>query len=670
MASSTKAQKPTLNIAFGNWVFNLLLLTRQIAVALVPIMDCDEVFNYWEPTHYLTHGFGLQTWEYSPEYAIRSWFYAGLHAILAYAGMLLTKSKTSTSSASVFYFFRAFYAVISALADAFLYKQIRNHLDKSDLFTLKKASTAQTPSSINGIPWSVIYKPSTLFLVFSVTATGYFHAAVSYLPSSFAMICFTFSLGYLIQYASSSDLTVRAPAAYKGLTILALGGLVGWPFALALVPYWGLHVLFSSPHGGSSAIMSKRHLNYVRFVVLRCLIFIAPVLAAMVAFDSYLYGRFTIVPLNIVLYNVLLADSESGPDIFGTEPWYYYIQNLLLNFNIVLPLALSIPVLLVVYKTITSFTHKQPEKSTAEKTKFQPLWHLIIAPFFIWFLIFTAQPHKEERFMYVAYSSLCLNAALAVSILCIAVPCLVHKMVQFVPKAATRIILSLTIAIIFVGISLSRSLSLYAYYNAPTKVFTIISQFNETNTGIPDDQQYNVCIGREWYRFPSSYFLPNNARLKFIPSGFDGLLPGQFLENNDRDNAFNIFSQSETITKKTITQKIKSRYQGIWTKPAGMNNKNIADPGKLVSLDECDFVVDSVYQVDSEAGEIDFSKESKKEDSREYKKLFCSKMIDVGASRGLARLLYLPKFLEKITHSEIKWVDFCAYQHEKNQVRG
>lgn len=83
---------------------------------------------------------------------------------------------------------------------------------------------------------------------------------------------------------------------------------------------------------------------------------------------------------------------------------------------------------------------------------------------------FTAQPHKEERFMYVAYSSLCLNAALAVSILCIAVPCLVHKMVQFVPKAATRIILSLTIAIIFVGISLSRSLSLYAYYNAPTKV--------------------------------------------------------------------------------------------------------------------------------------------------------------------------------------------------------
>lgn len=43
------------------------------------------VFNYWEPTHYLSHGYGLQTWEYSPVYAIRSWAYVGLHAVLSRA---------------------------------------------------------------------------------------------------------------------------------------------------------------------------------------------------------------------------------------------------------------------------------------------------------------------------------------------------------------------------------------------------------------------------------------------------------------------------------------------------------------------------------------------------------------------------------------------------------
>jgi alpha-1,2-mannosyltransferase len=28
------------------------------------IWDCDESMNYWEPTHYLLFGTGLQTWEY------------------------------------------------------------------------------------------------------------------------------------------------------------------------------------------------------------------------------------------------------------------------------------------------------------------------------------------------------------------------------------------------------------------------------------------------------------------------------------------------------------------------------------------------------------------------------------------------------------------------------
>jgi hypothetical protein len=37
------------------------------------------VYNYWEPLHFLLYGKGFQTWEYAPEYAIRSYAYvAGL----------------------------------------------------------------------------------------------------------------------------------------------------------------------------------------------------------------------------------------------------------------------------------------------------------------------------------------------------------------------------------------------------------------------------------------------------------------------------------------------------------------------------------------------------------------------------------------------------------------
>jgi alpha-1,2-mannosyltransferase len=28
------------------------------------IHDCDEVFNYWEPLHFLLYKTGFQTWEY------------------------------------------------------------------------------------------------------------------------------------------------------------------------------------------------------------------------------------------------------------------------------------------------------------------------------------------------------------------------------------------------------------------------------------------------------------------------------------------------------------------------------------------------------------------------------------------------------------------------------
>lgn len=39
----------------------------------------SAVFNFWEPLHYLDRGYGFQTWETSPVYAIRSYAYILLH---------------------------------------------------------------------------------------------------------------------------------------------------------------------------------------------------------------------------------------------------------------------------------------------------------------------------------------------------------------------------------------------------------------------------------------------------------------------------------------------------------------------------------------------------------------------------------------------------------------
>ena len=53
-----------------------------------------------------------------------------------------------------------------------------------------------------------------------------------------------------------------------------------------------------------------------------------------VAVDSAAYRRFQVVPFNIILYNVF-SGKDRGPNIFGTEPWWYYVVNLILYFNVV-----------------------------------------------------------------------------------------------------------------------------------------------------------------------------------------------------------------------------------------------------------------------------------------------------------------------------------------------
>jgi len=61
--------------------FRILLFLRFCAAMYSNIQDCDEVFNFWEPLHFLDRGYGFQTWETSPVYAIRSYAYVLLHLL-------------------------------------------------------------------------------------------------------------------------------------------------------------------------------------------------------------------------------------------------------------------------------------------------------------------------------------------------------------------------------------------------------------------------------------------------------------------------------------------------------------------------------------------------------------------------------------------------------------
>ena len=79
------------------------------------------------------------------------------------------------------------------------------------------------------------------------------------------------------------------------------------------------------------------------------------------------------------------------------------------------------------------------------------------------------------------------------------------------------------------------------------------------------DNPAQLCLGQEWYRFPTSFFVPSSPRLNvsFVRAGFTGHLPAHFLPHDGT-----------------------SRDGGPF------NDMNRDEPSRYVHIDSCDFVVD------------------------------------------------------------------------------
>lgn len=176
--------------------FCKFLFPNVLAASNAPIQDCDEVFNYWEPTHYLNHGYGLQTWEYSPEYAIRSWLYIVLHAIPGKLGSSFLLNKHQE-----FYLIRLTFAFLCAGAETRLYSTISRSLNP---------------------------RAAIIFMIAMLTTPGIFYASVAYLPSSFTM--YTSMMGL----AAFLDLRGKIGTS-QGIMWFGIGATVGWPFSAALI---------------------------------------------------------------------------------------------------------------------------------------------------------------------------------------------------------------------------------------------------------------------------------------------------------------------------------------------------------------------------------------------------------------------------------------------------
>lgn len=196
------------------------------------------VFNFWEPLHYLDRGYGFQTWEVSPVYAIRSWAYIILHFLPArISALLLGPNKVSKNyypdsttfsnqnpQRPSFFAVRIILAVASVLCEANLHRAVVTKVNERVgryLFFMLLASAGMWNASTGASS-----SPSDRHFISN--------AQPAFLPSTFAMyantLAFTFSLS-----PPSADNGRRT---LLSTLLFATGAIVGWPFSLALsIPF-------------------------------------------------------------------------------------------------------------------------------------------------------------------------------------------------------------------------------------------------------------------------------------------------------------------------------------------------------------------------------------------------------------------------------------------------
>ncbi|XP_063426671.1 alpha-1,2-mannosyltransferase ALG9-like [Mytilus trossulus] len=519
--------------------FKLLLSIRLCAAVWNIVGDCDETFNYWEPMHYLLFKKGFQTWEYAPQYAIRSYAYLWIHGL----PLKLIHFIFGTNKVVLFYLLRCILAVCCSAAEVYFYKGICKHFGTNT---------------------------GRITLLFLIMSAGMFISSTAFLPSSFCMYLTFISMGawFLGKYSIA-------------IAAVAASSILGWPFASIL----GIPIVVDL------VFRRKKLTLFISHSLIALLVFSVP----MVLIDYQYYGKLVVAPLNIIVYNVF---TSHGPDLYGVEPLSYYILNGFLNFNLVFCFALvSVPFAMLVQYIVGIGDSDIPR------------W-LALSPLYIWILIFFTRPHKEERFLFPIYPLFALCGAVTIDhvqkIWCY----LFSQPVSGHYTTSTNWI-SASAGIIYSILGLARIVAIYQGYHAPLDLYLELNKISSDPNihTLSPEKPVNVCVGKEWYRFPSHFFMPgDNWSLQFIQSEFKGQLPKPYSSGVD---ATKIVSPD-------------------------FNDMNKEETSRYISSNKCHYLIDLDLPNQSD---LEPSYSSQRED---WKVISSHLFLDSSKSHRIFRAFYIP----------------------------
>eukprot|EP00095_Tigriopus_kingsejongensis_P002441 maker-scaffold380_size190731-snap-gene-0.37 protein:Tk02441 transcript:maker-scaffold380_size190731-snap-gene-0.37-mRNA-1 annotation:"alpha- -mannosyltransferase alg9" len=439
----------------------------------------------------------------------QTWEYSPVYGLRSYAYLLLHVVPAwiydrllTPHPVYVFFFLRCVLALVSSGAEVYFVRGIRHNIGPN---------------------------VARLTLALLALSTGMFVSSSALLPASTSMSLNMLAMGAWMHRHHE-----------LAIFFTAMSTFLSWPFAAILGLPIALDILFRR---GQIAL-------FLRW----CLISVVTLLVPQVLMDTSYYGQWVIAPWNIVTYNVF---TPHGPDLYGVSDVKYYLVNGFLNFNVAFILSLIVwPVLAISYLGI-------PRHQTRSEFQLRLLQFL---GFHLWLVVFFVQPHKEERFLYPIYPLIAWAAATTIDGLQkLYFLCLVSKKNRHYLDHTGY--LSILILGLFSTLSLSRNIALHKNYGGAFNAWIQVSHmpFQDGGTALNELEAVHVCVGKEWHRFPNSFFLPAaHWELKFLRSEFRGQLPQPFPAS---ENATSI---------------IRSTF----------NDQNLEEMDRYVSIDTCHIVVD------------------------------------------------------------------------------
>lgn len=771
---------------------------RVMTANEMPIMDCDEVYNYWEPLHFIMFEAGFQTWEYANVFALRTYAFLVLPwKVLAQSFLfllhLLHPSTPSTPASapgiafspyqypetvfpSSLWWIRLLLPKLMSMDINNAYSQQDNingnqndhHIsyqndaylfnDRLLLFWILRSTLAGSMAVAELLFCRAIYfhrsgddtanKNKIIAWVTGAllfTSAGMSHAAGSFLPSSLVMCLWLHAATAFLNASSdhsddnggTDTSTTRSTSGAKHLYRLQFSCsaifatlALGWPFGVLVFVPLGLHILFfqvllttnditSSNNNRQRQQQPKHSMQLVSvFKFLLQVLGITLIMQGIVMIIDYqYYGKWVSPIWNIFIYNT----KAGGDELYGIEPWTYYVKNLFLNFNYLLIGIVGWPIFVIcqwMYPKLSSVTTAATKPSSPSSSF---ALAVLLFPTYLWLAIVTPRPHKEERFLFPIYPGICLAAAmLSVEVIWI----LIHICQPFSQAkgdcgglsatkytgaeqaiastkkktATTQATYSYSLLVFLltmlwtpsVLISWSRSFALSKYYTAPLIVYTQLHSMlvreevaKKEDAGRAERTRATttICTCGEWYRFPSSFYLPSSSssgslesprtvtHLGFVQSpAFQGQLPQPFTEEGSAHDATVRF-----------------------------NDLNSPEPASYTNIDDCDYLVDiilnrpedSPYEettrqsqcydqmlsVTQRSNDLDADSSNDKENfhtSNEWILVTKVPFLDAERTSTLHRILYLPFLHERdLRHSappKIVYSDYVVFRRKDKVV--